>query len=139
MEKFWAKQKMIWTLVLSMLILPLNGCVYLVAGGVGALGGYVASPDTVEGTIIDRDYDLVWKAVIDVLSRKGMLEQRSDTAGIVEGRLQGTRVKITVFRTGVNAIKLTVKARRNVFPKIKAAQEIYVKVVSALDIEAWDK
>lgn len=138
MEKFLVKQKATWMLILSMLILPLNGCVYVVVGGVGALGGYVASPDTVEGTIVDRDYGSVWTTAVDVLSQMGMLELQNKASGILEARLQGTKVKITVFRVGTNAIKITVKARRVFFPKIKTAQEIYVKVVTALDGGTWN-
>jgi sRNA-binding carbon storage regulator CsrA len=134
MERFLAKQKVFWTLVFSVLILPFNGCVYLAVGSVGALGGYVASPDTVEGTIVDRDYDDVWTAVTDVLSQTGILEQQNQTGGIVEARVQGANVKVSVFHVGSNSVKLIVKARRSIFPKIKIAQEVYVKIVSSLDV-----
>ena len=40
-------------------IFSAQGCVYLVVGSVGAIGGYVVSPDTVEGTV-ERDFQEVW-------------------------------------------------------------------------------
>lgn len=133
MQRFLAKQKAVWMLLLSILIFPLNGCVYLVVGGVGALGGYVASPDTVEGTIVGLDYDEAWEKSVEVLSRMGVLEQRNETMGILEARLQGKDVKVTLFRVGTRSIKLAVKARQMFLPKVKVAQDVYVKIVSELN------
>ena len=55
--KFYFRKKAMKSAALKKLLLVLflsftlctSGCVYLVVGGIGALGGYVVSPDTVEG------------------------------------------------------------------------------------------
>ena len=57
------------TFLISILLLlgiaSFQGCIYLVIGSIGAVGGYVVSPDTVEGTI-ERDFEEVWQATSDV-------------------------------------------------------------------------
>jgi hypothetical protein len=138
MKEFWARQKMFSALILSMGVFPLNGCVYLVAGGIGAFGGYVASPDTVEGTILDRNYDIVWTKAGEVASMMGMVEDKNDAEGVLSARVQGANVKITVLRVGSASVKLSVKAREGVLPRVKIAQDVYVKIVSTLDVTRWD-
>lgn len=139
MRVFRARAKMLWVVLVCLTVLPLSGCVYLVVGSLGALGGYVASPDTVEGTIIDRDYDRVWRRAQEVLSQMGMLTQSQETGGLLEADLQGTQVKVMVLSTGVNTVKISVKARKNFFPMIKSAQDVYVKIVQALEGEGWEE
>ena len=133
MKEFWARQKMAWALVLSMSILPLNGCVYLVVGGIGAFGGYVASPDTVEGTILNRSYGAVWEKSLEVASVMGIVEERNDAGGNLTAKISGATVKVSLFRVGVDSVKISVKAREGVLPRIKIAQDAYVKIVSSLD------
>ena len=132
MKNFWAVQKMIWTTVLSVVMFSLNGCVYLVVGGVGALGGYVVSPDTVEGTIVTKNYDEVWTTSVEILSNMGMIEEKNEFGGVITARIQGARVQVNVFRIGNRAAKLTVKSRKMMFPKIKVSQDVYVRIAGAL-------
>jgi len=139
MRVFRARAKMLGVVLVCLTVLPLSGCVYLVVGSLGALGGYVASPDTVEGTIIDRDYEAVWRRAQDVLSHMGMLTQSQETAGLLEADLHGTQVKVMVLSTGANTVKISVKARKNFFPMIKSAQDVYVKIIQALDGAGWEE
>lgn len=139
MKEFWARQKMFWALIFSMSVLPLNGCVYLVVGSIGAFGGYVASPDTVEGTVLDRSYPVVWEKSAQVASMMGMIDDRNEAGGMLSARIQGASVKITLFQLGADSVKISVKARKGVLPRIKIAQDVYVKIVSALDVPRWDK
>ncbi len=135
---FWACHKIVWPLSLSMVVFLLNGCVYLMVGGIGAFGGYVASPDTVEGTVLERDYDTVWSQAVEVVSTMGMIEENNPAGGVLQADVQGTRVKITVLGVSASSVKLRIKARRSVFPKIRTAQQIYIKIVSALDVPMLD-
>lgn len=131
--RFLNKQRAMWAFIISLIVFSLNGCVYLVVGSIGAFGGYVVSPDSVEGTIVDYDYDRVWDQAFEVLSTMGMFERRDEAGGIVEARVHNAHVKVMVFRTGLDSVKVTVKARRSFMPKIKIAQEVYIKIVSAFD------
>jgi hypothetical protein len=114
------------------LMLALNGCIYMVVGGVGALGGYVISPDTVEGMIGGKDQAEVWEAVVDVVSVLGVIQEQSEASGILIARIQGTKVTIKIVPVGADAERMSVKARKAFLPKIRIAQEVYSKVEGAL-------
>jgi len=113
-------------------IFSLGGCVYVVVGGAGALGGYVVSPDTVEGIVTGYEYESVWDSVLEVVSIMGIIEERSDDGGVLIAKINGAKVTITVFRHSDSSIKLSVKARKSFLPKIKSAQAIYVKIINYL-------
>ena len=123
------RKRVLFTALLLCLTLTTAGCVYFVVGGLGALGGYVASPDTVEGVVTDTNYAQVWSAAIDVISIMGVIGERSDAGGILICKVQGSKVTITIFRSTSDAIKISVKSRKAFFPKIKLSQDIYIKIV----------
>ena len=83
------------------LILPilfsLSGCVYLVVGGIGALGGYIVSPDTVEG-ITEHDEIAVWDATVEIVSVMGLVEQQSEESGFIQARINGATVSVMIVR-----------------------------------------
>jgi len=122
------RQKGLRGLFSIFLTLSLSGCVYLVVGSVGALGGYVVSPDTVEGILTGSDYEEVWDASIETVGVMGIIKERNDAAGMIIANIQGTGVTITVVRMSDAAVKLTVKARKAFLPKIKVSQDVYMKV-----------
>jgi hypothetical protein len=111
----------------------LSGCVYVVVGSLGALGGYVISPDTVEGVIDNKTYDDAWEAVIETVSDMGLIDEANNSAGIVVAKVRGARVNITVFRLSKSAVKFTIKARKAFLPRISIAQDIYVNIVNYLE------
>ena len=105
-----------------------SGCVYLVIGGVGALGGYAISPDTVEGIIGGRDLDEVWHAAVEVVSVMGVIEERNDAGGMLIAKVQGNRVTVTVMQISDQTIKLRIKARKAFLPRIRTSQDVYMKI-----------
>ena len=113
----------------------LSGCIYIVVGSLGALGGYVISPDTVEGIIDNNTYDEVWDAVIEIVSNLGLIDDKNNSAGIVIAKVRGAKVNITTVRLSDSAVKLTIKARKAFLPRISIAQDIYVKVANYLEEE----
>ena len=122
------RQKGLRGLFSILLTLSLSGCVYLVVGSVGALGGYVVSPDTVEGILTGSAYEDVWDAAIETVSVMGIIKERNDAAGMIISNIQGTSVTITVLRMSDAAVKLTVKSRKAFLPKIKVSQDVYMKI-----------
>ena len=112
--------------------LNLTGCVYLVVGTVGAVGGYIVSPDTVEG-ITQKDQTKVWNAAIEVASIMGSVENKLQSSGVIVAIIQGARVSITVVPINDANVKLTVKARKTLLPKINVAQDIFTKIIRHLD------
>ena len=115
--------------MLGMAFLTLSGCVYLIVGGMGALGGYVVSPDTVEG-ITNNDMDSVYDSTVDIISIMGVIQEQTKEGGILIGKVNGCKVTITISSINKNNVKLSVKARKAFFPKISVAQDIFVKIMT---------
>ena len=109
----------------------LSGCVYLVVGSVGALGGYAISSDTVQGTV-ERDYKEVWQAAEAVSNIMGRLTFENEESGRVEAIVNNARVTIGIAQFTPKLVKLTVKARKSFFPHISTAQDVYIKIISYL-------
>jgi len=116
----------------AVLVTPLSGCMYLVVGSVGALGGYVVSPDTVEGTLTNKNFDEVWRAAVDVVSLMGIIQEQEKFSGIMIANVQGAKVTIRISSAGQDTTNLSVKARKSFLPKIKIAQDIYIKMEKSL-------
>ena len=112
-----------------MLAFSLSSCVYLVVGTVGALGGYVVSPDTVEG-ITANDKESLWDAAVNVVSIMGLIEEQQKSSGIMIAKVNNAKVTINIIPLNQSTVKFSVKARKNFLPKIAIAQDIFVKVMS---------
>jgi len=108
-----------------------SGCVYMIIGGAAALGGYVISPDTVEGIVEYSEEDL-WRASKDVLSLMGRIQESSKRDGYLMSLVAGGKVQIYISSFDAKSAKFRVKARRSFFPKITLAQEVYMKVIQTL-------
>ena len=116
---------------LPVVMCALSGCVYVVIGTVGALGGYIVSPDTVEG-ILEFEQSEVWDSTVEIISIMGTISERNDQGGLLIAKVAGAKVTVNVAMMSANVSKVTIKARRAFFPKIKLAQEIYTKIASRL-------
>jgi len=108
-----------------------SGCIYLVVGGIGVLGGYVVSPDTVEG-LTENDVGRVWDATIEIVSIMGVIVEEQEDAGQLVAKVGGAMVTVSVIPISPSTVRLSVKARKHHFPKISAAQDVFVKIMSYL-------
>ncbi|MBF0532823.1 MAG: hypothetical protein HQL23_06990 [Candidatus Omnitrophica bacterium] len=118
--------------VLSALLFFACGCVYLVVGGIGAVGGYVVSPDTVEG-LTQNKTTTVWENAVKVLSIMGTIVEKDQISGVVTAKLSGSKVDVRILSMGENTVKLSVKARKAFLPKIALAQDVFVKIMSQVN------
>jgi len=109
-----------------------SGCVYLIVGGIGAVGGYVVSPDTVEG-LTESDEITVWDKAVEISSIMGIVLEQNEDAGTIVAKISKARVNITIVSLNDTTVKVTVKARRAFLPKISIAQDVFVKIMSGLD------
>jgi len=129
-------QKLHKTIFLHILILPvllsLSGCIYLVVGGLGAVGGYVVSPDTVEG-VTENEREIVWDAAVEITSIMGTIKEQQEDSGIIIAKVGGAKVTISVIALSQSAVKLRVKSRKAFFPKISTAQDVFVKIMSQVN------
>ncbi len=122
--------------LLGALIIPLtlcfSGCIYLVVGGVGALGGYVVSPDTVEG-LTENDQLAVWDSTIEILSIMGIILDQNESTGVLLAKVSGATVTITITSLNQSTSKVNVKSRKAFLPKIKVSQDVFVKIMTHLN------
>ena len=113
------------------LALGASGCVWLVVGGAGALGGYVISPDTVEG-VSSASQEELFGAALEITKIMGRIEDQSKSSGEINAVIGGAKVKVNVVAINKSTAKLRVKARKNFLPKITAAQDVYFKIMEHL-------
>jgi hypothetical protein len=119
-------------LLAACLCLFSSGCIFLVVGGVGAVGGYAISRDTFEGVSSKGQEELMTSAH-KVLSIMGTISDERPKDGEIVGTVYGNHVTVDVIQINLTTSKLRVKARNNIFPRIAVAQEVYTKIMNQLE------
>ncbi|MEW6009568.1 MAG: hypothetical protein AB1629_08045 [Candidatus Omnitrophota bacterium] len=110
----------------------LSGCVPLIIGGVGVLGGYAISKDTIAAETEKKAED-IWQASKDVVSIMGIVKNIDEDAKILEANVYGSSVVVRIERLTDVTNRLRVKARKLLMPNIGLAQKIFVKIMQKLD------
>ena len=129
------RQKMTKNVLLLGMAIFLNGCIYLVVGSVGAVGGYMVSPDTVESIVTGHSYEEAWDASREISSIMGVILEQNEAGGLIVAKIAASRVTITIVAMSSSAVKLSIKVRRSFFPSTKTAQEVYIKILKYLGDE----
>jgi len=109
-----------------------SGCVWLVVGGVGAVGGYAVSRDTFEG-VTSKGQEELLAAAHKVLSVMGAITDERPKDGEIKAMVYGNHVTVNVIQINLTTGKLRVKARNGIFPRIGIAQEVYTKIMNQLE------
>ncbi len=128
MKLYSFRKKCLTFSLLTSLIVSTPGCIYLVVGGVGALGGYVVSPDTVEG-LTETPSDDIWIAAVDILSIMGLIMEQDEEAGLITAKVHGAKVDVKIIQVSPSMVKIVVKARKAYLPRVSLAQDIYAKIM----------
>ncbi len=119
-------------LLVAFLCVFSGGCIYLIVGGVGVVGGYAVSRDTFEGVSSKSQEELLASAH-KVLSIMGTISDERPKDGEIVGTVYGAHVTVDVIQINLTTSKLRVKARKLIFPRIGIAQEIYTKIMNQLE------
>ncbi|VAX38081.1 hypothetical protein MNBD_UNCLBAC01-1347 [hydrothermal vent metagenome] len=119
----------IFSLIFALLFSP--GCIYLLVGGIGVLGGYVVSPDTVEG-LTEKDPMDIWSSAIEIVSIMGVILEENEEGGLIRAKVNGAQVTVNIMPISSTMAKISVKARKHHFPRVSVAQDIYVKIMEHL-------
>ena len=101
----------------------------MVVGGIGAVGGYIVSPDTVEG-ITDNDIAYVWDTAIETISVMGLINESEESSGMILASIHGAKITITIMSLSASTTKVSVKARKSFLPRISLAQDVFAKIMS---------
>ncbi len=110
----------------------LSGCVYFIVGTVGAVGGYIVSPDTVEG-IAQHDNKTVFKSTLEIISIMGIINDQNEEGGVIVASIDSSKVTVVISPLNDAMVKLSVKARRAFFPRISLAQDVFVKIMNNIN------
>ena len=109
-----------------------SGCVFLVVGTAGAVGGYAISRDTLEG-VSSKSQEELMAAAHRVLSIIGTITDNRPKDGTIVGIVSGARVIVNVIQVNLTTSRLRVKARQFIFPRVGVAQDLYTKIMNQLD------
>lgn len=115
-------------LFLSVVLPVLSGCVVLIAGSVGAIGGYAVTRDTIQGEY-DIRYQNVWKSAVQICNTLGTVTTRDTDRGVIVVMIDRAKVRVEVTQITPNATRIKVKARKGIFPRMGTAQDVFVKIV----------
>ena len=109
------------------------GCepVSLTLLGVGSVAGYAVSRDRVELTV-EQPYDKVWSAALEETKRAGLLKDVNPDVGRIEATYQGAHLTVTLERVTETAVKVVIKARKHMLPKIEIAQRLATRLAKRL-------
>ena len=109
-----------------------SGCVFIVVGAAGAVGGYAVTRDTFEGVSSKSQEELLASAR-KVMSIMGTVLNERPKDGEIVGTVYGAHVTIDVIQINLTTSRLRVRARKLIFPRIGIAQEIYTKIMNQLE------
>lgn len=105
------------------------GCAPLIIGGIaGAVGGYAASKDTIQGDT-DKFYESIWDAALSVSKSRGVIIREDMNTGSIEFSSGNSRVWIKLVRMTQATTRLKVSSRKLHFPDLAVAQEIFLKIM----------
>jgi hypothetical protein len=105
----------------------LSGCIFVIAG-VGALGGYAISKDTIQGET-EKSFESLWGTSLDVLSIMGIVYTEHESKGIIEAKIGASDVKVVIEELTARTARLRVSARKYLLPDISLAQRLYIKII----------
>ncbi len=109
-----------------------SGCVFLIVGTAGAVGGYAVTRDSFEGVSSKGQEELLASAH-KVISIMGTITDERPKDGEIVGTVNGAHVTVDVTQINLTTSKLRVKARQMLFPRAGIAQDIYTKIMNQLE------
>ncbi len=124
-------KKLVFVPLIFSCLLSLSGCFFLIASTVGAVGGYAITRDTIQGEY-DVSYKEIWRASLDVCDMLGTVSSRDSSTGVLEALVDKAKVKIEIVQITPEAVRLKVKARKGLFPRLGTAEKVFVKIVQQL-------
>lgn len=124
-------KKIVSYLVVIMLCANLAGC-WPVILGVGAVGGYAISRDTIQGET-DKDIGSVWGAAIKVSEVMGIIRDEDRSKGTLAVEVDRNNVNIKVEELTKTTVRLRVSVRNKyLLPNISLAQKMYTKIIQQI-------
>ena len=109
--------------ILCLLAFLLSGCAPVLLATVGAVAGYAGSKDSVT-LDLDRPWNQVWKACLEQMNEEGRLKKTDQGNGRLDARVKETDVVLTLEQLTPSTVRVTIRARRHLLPRVEVAQHI---------------
>ena len=117
--------------VLFAALLSLSGCIFIIAGTVGAVGGYAVTRDTIQGEY-DARFDDAWKSSLETCNTLGYITTKDKTRGTIDATVERAKVRVEITQLTQEAIRVKVKARKGLFPRMGTAEKVFVSIAQKL-------
>jgi hypothetical protein len=123
------KKRLFFLMIAPFVLMTISGCAPLIIGGaVGALGGYAASNDTIQGET-DKSYDSLWDTAIMISRARGTIKREDSLKGYIEMEERPNKVYIRLLRLTHATTRLKVAVRKHHLPNLELAQDIFLKIM----------
>jgi len=116
--------------VLAVLAVGLSGCAALLVGA-GAAGGYAVGRDSITNHF-DLSQGHVYGVSRSVVKQMGLVTMEDERRGRFQADVDGATVTVTVTPVSEKTVKLKVKARKFLMPKLSVAQDVYNRILERL-------
>ncbi|MFH0827440.1 MAG: DUF3568 family protein [Candidatus Omnitrophota bacterium] len=128
------KKPVFFLIFLSLALIQMTGCIFVLGGAAGALGAYGLSKDSMEGDT-DTPYENLWSAATLVGRARGAIKKQDKLQGLIEIEVDSSRVWIQLTRVTQYTTRLKVAARKYRFPNLNLAQDLYAKIVDQVKVK----
>lgn len=122
------RKPVFFLIFISLALVQMTGCVFVLGGAAGALGAYGLSKDSMEGDT-DIPYENLWSAATLVSRARGTITKEDKLQSLIELETDSSRVWIQLTRVTPYTTRLRVAARKYRFPNLTLAQDMYTKII----------
>lgn len=111
--------------------MPLQGCAPILLATAGAVAGYAVSRDSVT-LDLDRPATQVWTVCLEETKRQGIVKKEDRARGRIEARIKEVDVVVTMESLTPSTVRVVVRARQNLLPKVDEAQRLSLAIARRL-------
>ncbi len=98
----------------------------------GAAAGYAISRDSMVLTL-EKPWMEVWQAALEEAKSQGLIKKEDLNHGRIAALVQDADVAITLKQLTPSAVRVTVRARKHLLPKVDIAQQIGLGISKRLE------
>lgn len=114
-----------WILVSTVF---LSGCAAVLIGA-GVAGGVAISEDTAK-LEVDTSFDRAWNVTFETIKSMGAINLQDKDSGKIQANVQDAWVEAKVIPMTPKSVRIEVKSRKNLLPKMDLAMTIINRINS---------
>ena len=126
---FPRKRESILTFARMTLVVPalfISGCAPILLAS-GAAAGYAVSRDSLT-LDLDRPKEHVWNVCLEETKQQGTVKRADPKEGRLEAQIQQASVVLTLEQLTPATVRVVIRARRNLLPRIDVAQRLAIGI-----------